>query len=138
MRRPSRSASVSRGPGSDEEAYQVRIGTGIVPAYMLETLASFMPREKGACFRFSPLYEGSGRVSLPSALVCIGTEKVEVDGNPTPTFRFEWQTLGGTTSAIYWLDGGGKVLRASYGEIHVERTTEDEVKEGQPESVLSR
>jgi hypothetical protein len=129
---------VSRGEGSNEEASQIRIGKGIVPAYILETLASFMPREKGACFRFSALFEGSGRVGLPSALVCTGTEKVDVAGTPTPVYRFEWQTLGGTTGAVYWLDGAGHVLRASYGEIHVERTTADDVLENQPESVLSR
>jgi len=129
---------VSRGPGSDEDASQVQIGAGVVPSYMMETLASFMPRRKGACFRFSPLYEASGRAALPSALVCVGTEKVEIGGAPTATYRFEWQTFGGTTSATYWLDGAGRVLRASYGEIHVERTTEDDVRNGQPESILSR
>jgi len=129
---------VSRGPGSDEEASQVHIGKGIVPSYMLETLASFMPRRKGACFRFSPIYEASGRTGLPSALVCVGTEKVDVAGTPTPAYRFEWLTFGGTASATYWLDGAGRMLRASYGEIHVERTTEDDVRNGQPQSVLSR
>jgi hypothetical protein len=129
---------VSRGPGSDEEATQVHIGKGVVPSYILETLASFMPRKKGACLRFSPLYEASGRAGLPSALVCVGTEKVDVGGTPTPTYRFEWKTFGGTTGATYWLDGAGRLLRASYGEIHVERSTADDVLKGQPESVLSR
>jgi hypothetical protein len=129
---------VSRGPGSEEEAFQTHIGTGVVPAYMLETLASFMPRKRGACLRFLPLFEGSGRVALPSALVCLKTENVTTGGKTAPAWRFEWRTLDGATNAVYWLDGSGRVVRADYGDIHVERSTADDVKEGQPESILSR
>ena len=130
---------ISRGPGSNDEIFQTQIGIGVIPAYMMETLASFMPREEGACLRFKPLFEGSGRTSLPSALVCVKTEKVMVGGRETPAWRFEWRTLGAPEAGtVYWLDGAGRLLRASLGEVHVERTTADDVMNGQPESILSR
>jgi len=129
---------ISRGPGSNDELFQTQIGLGVIPAYMMETLASFMPREEGACLRLTPLFEGSGRTGAPSALVCVKTEKVMVGGKETPAWRFEWRTLGAPEGTVYWLDGVGRLLRASFGEVHVERTTADDVMNGQPESVLSR
>ncbi|MEN8150803.1 MAG: hypothetical protein ABFS86_13350, partial [Planctomycetota bacterium] len=130
---------LSRGPGSDDEVFQVQIGIGVIPAYMMETLASFMPREEGACLRFKPLFEGSGRTGLPSALVCVKKEKVTVGGEEMSAWRFEWRTLGVPEGGtVYWLDDAGQLLRISSGEIHVEATTADDVMNGQPESVISR
>jgi hypothetical protein len=129
---------LSRGPGSEGEPFVTSRVDGTVPAYMLETLASLMPRRKGACFRFTPMFEGSGRGGLENALVVIGPEEIETGGKKVKTWRIDWRGLTGGTSGSFFIGPTGRLELAAYGDIRVERGTPEEVMEGQPESIRSR
>jgi hypothetical protein len=93
----------------------------LLPTYVLESLACFMPREKGACHRFIPLNEGFGQPGLPSALVCEGKEEVLLpsfrgeDPERHTAWKYVWYQLGGAVSGTYWVGDDGRTLIADYG-----------------------
>jgi len=98
--------------------------------YLIETLASFMPREKGACIHFRPFVESRGQLNLPSALVCTGSEEIQYQGETVQVWRMERQGLGGESTATYYVDGEGRILIGDYIGVKVFRTTKEEALSG--------
>lgn len=111
----------------------VAVPARAVPTYFIETLARFLPREEGACFRFRPLMEGSATVSLPSAVVCRGRETIERNGEPAKVWRYEWVDLIGVVGSNFWIDDAGRVLRVDWGGANGELVTKEEALAGLPD-----
>lgn len=86
-----------------------------IPSYAVETLASCMPREKGACFHYRPVTEGSGEVGRPAALRVVGEEEVEIGGAKTKAFKIQVHGFGGDSSTAFWVNDAGRVVKAEYG-----------------------
>ena len=102
----------------------------VVPSYLVEVLASLLPREAGTCYRYRLLEEGTGGVGLPSALVVVGPEEIEVDGAKVPATRVEQRSLGGAMPLVYWVGPAGRVLRADYGAPTATLSTKEKALEG--------
>jgi hypothetical protein len=130
--------STTTGPGSEEKTAVRKYHGRAVPVYMVETLVALMPRVKDACFRFLPLYEGSGEVGLESALVGIGEEKVAIGAAEHTGFKFEWRRLDGQTISAFWVDGDGRLFLADYGGIRAVHAEKAEAMKDQPEGVRAR
>lgn len=107
----------------------------IVPSYLVEALASLMPKEPKACFHFRPLNEGMGTVDLPAALYVVGEEEIERDGAKTTTWKLEQRKLGSGTTATYWVGADGKTLRIHYGGAWTNAATKDAALKDLPEGV---
>jgi hypothetical protein len=134
----SRWNTTTTGPGIEAAATIRKFHGNAVPVYMVETLVELMPSKKNACFRFLPLYEGSGEVGMESGLVGIGAETVDVAGAEQTAFRFEWRRLDGQVVANFWVDKAGKLLLADYGEVKAVHATKAEAIKDQPEGVRAR
>ncbi len=130
--------STTTGPGSEESTAVRRYHGRAIPVYMVETFVALMPREKDSCFRFLPLYEGSGEVAMESALVGVGEEKVDVAGTERTGFKFEWRRLDGQVVSTFWVDGTGRLFLADYGGIQAVHAEKAEALKGQPEAVRAR
>ncbi|MCU0726144.1 MAG: PDZ domain-containing protein [Planctomycetes bacterium] len=109
-----------------------------IPTYLVESLAAFLPREPGACFRFRPITEGTGLAGIRSALVAVGEEEVRAGGEVARAFRVEWRLLSGAVAGTYWLDGPGHALLVDYGGAMAWRTTREKALEGLPPSIRPR
>ena len=130
--------TVTRGAGSEDERLVVPITGDTIPVYIVETLASLMPREKGACFRFLPLNEGSGQVGLAGALVCLGEKEVEANGKKVKAFGYEWRQRGGTTNGTFWMDANHLIVLADYGVVRAVATTREDALADQPAAIRAR
>jgi hypothetical protein len=97
----------------------------VVPEYLLETLASLMPMEKDACFRFHPIGEGMGTVGLPGALVVRGQEEIEYGTGKVMAWKVEQLRLGGGAVSTYWFEKPGHNLKVNYGVAWGIRTTKE-------------
>ena len=97
----------------------------VVPSYLIETLASMMPHEQGACYRFRPMSEGMGTVDLPNALVVRGEEEIEHGLAKVKVWRVDGVVLGGDVAGTYWISPEGKTLKVSYGGAFGTRTTKE-------------
>jgi hypothetical protein len=94
-----------------------------LPTYLIESLAPFMPRVRGACYRFVPLNEGFGQPGLPSALVCEGRQEVMLPAGAagvTPArkalaWKYVWLQIGGAVGGTYWVDDSGRTVFSDYG-----------------------
>ena len=130
--------SVAHGEGSESERASRELPPRAIPVYTIETLAVFMPRKPGACFRFLPLNEGSGEVMIEGALVSIGEETVEIEGKEKKGFRVDWLQLDGSTAATFWVGEDGRMLLMEYGVIRAVRCSHAAALEDQPEGVTAR
>ncbi len=130
--------STTTGAGSEESAAVRSYHGRAIPVYMVETLVALMPQKKDSCFRFLPLYEGSGEVEMESALVGVGEEEVDVAGTKRSGFKFEWRRLDGQVVSTFWVDGKGKLFLADYGGIQAVHAEKAEALKDQPEGVRAR
>ena len=87
----------------------------LVPTYLVEHMAVFMPRKEGACFRFTPLTEGYGQIGMPSALVCEGREQLTLRGAAVSAWKYVWRQLGGAVGGVYYVGDDGRALLTDYG-----------------------
>jgi hypothetical protein len=125
-----------RGP---TRAFAGEIPTDSIPVTALPVLAGFMPRKAGACMRFRPLYESVGEAALPGALVCTGSEEVELGGRSFVVFRYEWRELGSDVRAVYRIATDGRVIGADHGEgVMALSATREQALEGIPASYRPR
>ncbi len=88
----------------------------LVPTYLVETLAAYLPRTAGTCFHFRPVEDGSGQLLFPSALFVVGEEEVTMpDATKVKAWRIEHRRLGGVTAGTFWVDGEGRKVAADFG-----------------------
>jgi hypothetical protein len=116
--------------GEETTAQGTPIPADTMAMYMVAQLAPFMPRVPGACLHFRPLGEGMGTVGLPTALVCIGEEEIDLGDGTTAAWRYEQHRIGGVVVSKYWVDQGGRLVRVDYGgAINTISTREAAVKD---------
>jgi len=97
-----------------------------IPTYVVETLACFMPREKGACFHYRPITDGSGEIGRPSALVVHGEEEVEIGDATLKAVKVQIHAFGGAPSSAFWVSEAGRVVKADYtGAVSTAAAKED-------------
>ena len=108
----------------------------LVPTYLVESLARFMPREPGACFHFRPLQEDFGRGDLRSALVCTGREEIEHDGATVSAWRYECRNVAGAVSTTFWVSPEGESIRVDWNGAVGVLTTKEKALAGVREEVL--
>ena len=101
-----------------------------IPSYVVESLACFMPREKGACYHYRPITDGSGEIGRPAALLVMGSEDVEIGGETIATQKVQVHTFGGGPSTAFWVDAAGRVVKADYmGAVTTRAKKEDCLKD---------
>jgi hypothetical protein len=102
-------------PDAEPRREQVPADLPMVPSYLVESLAGFMPREKDACLRFRALNEGFGSTGLPAALVCVGEEEIDHRGAKVKAWRYEQRMLGGGVAGTYWVGEDRTSVRVDWG-----------------------
>lgn len=107
----------------------------VVPSYMVEALASFLPRKAKACLQFRPLNEGLGTIDLPAALYCAGQEEIEQGGLKKKAWKIEQRKLGTGVTSTYWVSDDGSVLRVHYGQAWANATSKQGALAGLPEGI---
>ena len=101
----------------------------VVPEYLVELLAAFMPMQAGACLRYRPLGEYNGGAGLPAALVSIGEETVDIAGEEKTVWRVSQMRLGGQTAGFF-LVSYGRVVLSDYGGARAILSTREAALEG--------
>lgn len=125
---------MTTGAGSDGRRGVFPLPRRPIPSYALETIATFLPREEGACLRFQPLVEARGDTAMPGALRCAGRREY---GDAT-AWRFDWHELGSGIVATFWVRDEGRMVGADYGYVRARRTTEEDARTGQPKDIADR
>jgi hypothetical protein len=108
------------------------------PSYLIGTLACFMPREKGACFHYRPITDGDGTLGQPSALVVVGEDTIEVDGEDVAAWRLEIRAEGGAASNKFWVDANGHVIKGDYSGAVAVAASKEEALKGLHEAIEPR
>jgi len=116
--------------GEEQRAGGEGVPRDLIPSYLVETLACFMPRETGTCYHFRPLAEGDGTTGLRSALVAIGPEEIEHGGKKVETVKYEQHRFGGGVTGTYWIGPDSRVLRVDYGGAQGTLTTKEAALKG--------
>lgn len=102
------------------------LGPGdLVPIYFVYCLAKCMPQTKGACYHFTGVEEGTGKVGPASALLVDGAEATTIDGKEVLTTKMTWLSMGRVINRL-WVDADGNVLHTDYGGEQGFATTKDE------------
>jgi len=96
------------------ETVSIEMPPDIMPSYLLRYLCAFMPRTAGACFHYTLLSEGSGRLYQAEALFAARLETIDVEGETIEAWRYEYRSMGGTGN-ISWIDSEGRVVKNFYG-----------------------
>jgi hypothetical protein len=86
-----------------------------VPTYLVSEIARLLPQTEGACFRFRPMGDTDGVVSLRAALVCEGAEALTIGEKTVATTRYVQRQLGGATLSTFWFDSQRNMVRADFG-----------------------
>jgi len=117
------------GPSTVE--HPVPSGLPAWPSYVVETLACFMPREKGACVHYHSITDGSGGVDRhPSALRVEDEEELEIDGTTVKTVKVQIHSSRGGAGSAFWVNEQGRVVKADYsGAVTVAAKKEDCLKD---------
>jgi hypothetical protein len=128
-----------KNPETDESGeFRNASAPDFVPGYLVETLAAFMPREKGACIRFRTVGESTGVPGMPAALLCAGRVEIEHGGGTVMAWLFEQHQLGGQIVGRYCVDDAGRVLLADYGAAKARLTTRELALAGLAEGLVPR
>ncbi len=115
----------TRGEESGESS--VEAPARLIAEYMVESLAGFMPRKKGACLHFRPLGETSGGVARTAALLSVGEEDFELDGKTVKVWRIQHVLLGGQVASQFLVDGAGRVVFSDYNGAQATLSTKEKV-----------
>jgi hypothetical protein len=117
---------------------RLRPGASSVPTYLVTEIARLMPQEKDACFRFRPIGDTDGSGMLPAALVCTGSEELDLGEKKVATWKYEQRQLGGSTTASYWVDGERNIVRANYNGPVATLATKEKALEGVTPELASK
>lgn len=108
-----------------EETHREPAAGDVIPTYFIYALARCMPQTQGACYRFTPVEEGSGKVGKPCALYVEGQEPSKVGDREVPTWKIQWVSMVGVMNT-HWVDAEGNVVRTDYGRERGAATTKEE------------
>lgn len=97
----------------------------LFPDYLVTLLCAFMPRERGACFHYTPYNEMGGTVGRPGGLLAVDEETIRVGGKEVKAWRYETRSFG-QTGRTHWVDSEGQIVKNQYGGPENERVTKAE------------
>lgn len=116
------------GPSTDE--HLVPTDLPAIPSYVVETLACFMPREKGACFHYRSITDATGEIGRPEALWVVGEETITIGDTEVKTVKVQVRTARGGPSTAFWVNEKGRVVKADYkGAVTLAAKKEDCLKD---------
>jgi len=123
-----------------KETTEIALRTDIapVPTYAVAQLARLLPQRKGVCFRFRPINDWDGSASLRAAIICEGSEELEIGGKKVVATKFVQKQLGGTTLGTYWFDAERNLVQADYGGPVAKRSTRAKALAGLNEGLKPR
>ncbi|MCZ7648736.1 MAG: PDZ domain-containing protein [Planctomycetota bacterium] len=102
--------------------------------YLITPLASFMPREKGACWHYTVLSEAEGAALLPAGLFAAELEDVKVGVETRSCMRYEVHSMGRVTRSI-WVDEKGQIVKNDYLGAQSVLVSKEAALQGLPESL---
>jgi len=100
--------------GDDRVTSERPVSGGAQSDYLATQLASWMPREVGACWHYDMVNIADGTPQGLSALRVKGREAIEIDGREVDAWRIEQHRMG-APGRVTWVDAEGRVLRHDYG-----------------------
>ncbi len=101
--------------GTDTKTVSVPRGLPVVPTYLVETLAAFLPRRAGTCWHYRPMVDSSGDAMLPACLIVVAKETVTLATGDVEAWKIEQRQLGGQVGGTYWIDDSGRIVKSLYG-----------------------
>lgn len=101
--------------GTDTKTISLPEGLPVIPTYLVETLAAFLPRKAGTCWHYRPMVDSSGEALLPACLIVVAKETVKLAQGDVEAWKVEQRQLGGQVGGTYWIDDGGRIVKSFYG-----------------------
>ena len=101
--------------GTETRTVTLPKGLPVVPTYLVETLAAFLPRTTGTCWHYRPMVDSNGDALLPACLIVVGKETVKLAAGEVDAWKVEQRQLGGEVGGTYWIDANGRLVKSFYG-----------------------
>ena len=101
--------------GTETKTVGLPEGLPVIPTYLVETLAAFLPRKAGTCWHYRPMVDSNGEAMLPACLIVVGKETVKLAQGEVDAWKVEQRQLGGQVGGTYWISDAGRIVKSFYG-----------------------